>query len=139
MTRRRVLLCEDEGLTTLRIRRSLTRLGYDVVSAAHNGEEAVQLAAQLEPDIILMDINMPKLNGIEATREIMKRRPTVIVMLTAYSDQPLVEAALEAGASGYLVKPISDDQLEPALAAAQNRFLERSAGGDGGKNSVHRE
>ena len=122
--RARVLICEDEGLTALRLKKALTSLGYEVAGEAKNGEEAVSLAAQLNPDAILMDIRMPKLDGIAATEQIMSARPTAIVMITAYSERELVDAAVRAGASGYLVKPVSDEQIEPALAVALNRFAE---------------
>jgi two-component system, response regulator PdtaR len=120
----RVLICEDEGLTALRLKKALTSLGYEVAGEAKNGEEAVALAEQLKPDAILMDIRMPKLDGIAATERIMSARPTAIVMITAYSERELVDAAVRAGASGYLVKPVSDEQIEPALAVALNRFAE---------------
>jgi two-component system, response regulator PdtaR len=120
----RVLICEDEGLTALRLKKALSSLGYEVVGEAKNGEEAVSLAAQLQPDAILMDIRMPKLDGIAATEQIMSARPTAIMMITAYSERELVDAALRAGASGYLVKPVSDEQIEPALAVALSRFAE---------------
>src|SRR3954449_6231484 len=123
----RVLICEDEGLTALRLKKALTSLGYEVAGEAKDGEEAVALAEQLQPDAILMDIRMPKLDGIAATERIMSTRPTAIVMITAYSERELVEAAVHAGASGYLVKPVSDEQIEPALAVALNRFAELRA------------
>jgi response regulator NasT len=119
-----VLVCEDEGLTALRLKKALANLGYEVVGEAKNGEDAVVLAEQLRPDAILMDIRMPKLDGIAATERIMRARPTAIVMITAYSERELVDAALSAGASGYLVKPVSDEQIEPALRVALNRFSE---------------
>ena len=117
------MICEDEGLTVLRLKKALSSLGYEVVGEAKNGEEAVALAEQLRPDAILMDIRMPKLDGIAATERIMSARPTAIVMITAYSDRELVEAALQAGASGYLVKPVSDEQIEPALGGQQWRRI----------------
>jgi two-component system, response regulator PdtaR len=120
----RVLVCEDEGLTALRLQKALTSLGYEVVGEAKDGEEAVAQATRLKPDAILMDIRMPKLDGIAATEQIMAQRPTAIVMITAYSERELVEAALRAGACGYLVKPVSDEQIEPALAVALNKFAE---------------
>jgi response regulator NasT len=124
MSRARVLICEDEGLTALRLRTSLTKLGYEVVGEAKDGEEGVAAAARLTPDAILMDVRMPKLDGIAATERIMRERPVPIVMITAYSERELVEAALQAGASGYLVKPVSDEQIEPALTVALARFAE---------------
>lgn len=118
----RVLVCEDEGLTALRLQRTLANMGYAVVGEAKDGEEAIRLAAQLKPDVILMDIHMPKVTGIEATRKIMECCATAIVMLTAYSDQELVQSALDAGASGYLVKPVKDEQLKPAITVARTSF-----------------
>ena len=120
----RVLICEDEGLTALRLKASLTKLGYEVVGEARDGEEGVRKAAELFPDAILMDVHMPKLDGIGAVAQIMASRPTAIVMVTAYNERELVEAALRAGASGFLVKPVSDEQIEPALRVALARFGE---------------
>jgi response regulator NasT len=120
----RVLICEDEAVTALHLRRVLTDLGYAVVGEAGDGAEAVQLAGRLRPDVILMDVNMPRLDGIEAARRIMAEHPTAILMLTAYSDPELVKRALEAGASGYLVKPVVNEQLSPAISVAQTRFEE---------------
>jgi two-component system, response regulator PdtaR len=125
MARERVLICEDEGLTSLRLRSSLRKLGYEVVGDAKDGEAAVEAAARLAPDVILMDIRMPRLDGIAATRQIMSERPVAIVMITAHNDRPLVEAALEAGASAYLVKPVDDDHLEPAITESLRRLAER--------------
>ena len=124
MAKARVLICEDEGLTALRLHDSVANLGYEVVGEANDGEEAVAAAARLQPDAILMDIRMPKLDGIAATKQIMRTRPTAIVMISAYNENDLVEAALQAGASGYLVKPVSDEQIEPALKVALRRFGE---------------
>jgi AmiR/NasT family two-component response regulator len=120
----RVLVCEDEGLTVLRLRTVLGRLGYEVVGTARDGQEAVREAERLRPDVILMDVHMPKLDGIQATQRIMQECPTAVVMLTAYSEQELVQRALAAGASGYLVKPVADDQLRPAITVACERFTE---------------
>jgi len=124
MARAKVLICEDEGLTALRLQATLKKLGYEVIGEARDGEEAVAAARRLQPDAILMDVRMPKLDGIAATEQIMSERPTPIVMITAYSERELVDAALRAGASGYLVKPVSDDQIEPALQVALSRFGE---------------
>jgi len=126
MARARVLVCEDEGLTALRLQTSLRKLGYEVVGEARDGEGAVAQAARLQPDAILMDIRMPKMDGISATERIMAERPTAIIMITAYSERELVDHALRAGASGYLVKPVSDEQIEPALQVALSRFSELS-------------
>lgn len=126
MARARVLVCEDEGLTALRLQASLKKLGYEVVGEARDGEEAVAQARRLQPDAILMDVRMPKMDGIAATEQIMRERPVAIVMITAYSERELVDSALQAGASGYLVKPVSDEQIEPALQVALSRFSELS-------------
>lgn len=122
----RVLICEDEGLTALRYRATLKRLGFAPVGTAGNGEAAVEAALRLQPDVILMDIEMPALDGISATRRIMETLPTAIVIVSAYSDRDTVAAAMTAGASGYLIKPFIDDQLEPALRSAMERFAVRS-------------
>ncbi len=124
MQQARILICEDEGLTALRLKTSLRRLGYEVVGEAQDGLEAVTKARELKPDAILMDVHMPGQTGIAATEQIMLERPTAIVMLTAYSERELVESALKAGASGYLVKPVSDEQIQPALEVALNRYSE---------------
>jgi two-component system, response regulator PdtaR len=124
MAKARILICEDEGLPALQLRTSLKKLGYEVVGEARDGEEAVAAAARLQPDAILMDIRMPRLDGIQATERIMATRPTAIVMITAFSEREMVQAALDAGASGYLVKPVSDEQIDPALTVALNRFVE---------------
>jgi response regulator NasT len=134
----RVLVCEDEGLTALRLRKVLMGLGYEVVGQARDGEEAVYLAERLRPDIILMDVHMPELDGIEAMRRIMRECPTTVVMLTAYSDRDLVQRALSAGASGYLVKPVagsrwprgmSPRQRWPASAGTSSTILSWTATG----------
>ena len=120
----RVLICEDEGLTALRLRKVLTALGYEVTRDAGDGAEAVRLAVRLRPDVILMDVSMPRMGGIEATRRIMAEAPTAVVMLTAYSDRELVQQSLAAGASGYLVKPVVEGQLHSAITVALARFTE---------------
>lgn len=121
----RVLICEDEGLTVLRYRATLTRLGLEVVGSAANGEQAVEAAGRLAPDAILMDIEMPQLDGISATRRIMATCPAAIIIISAYGEAETVQTAMAAGASGYLVKPVTDDQIGPALHAALGRFADR--------------
>jgi sigma-B regulation protein RsbU (phosphoserine phosphatase) len=123
-TAARVLICEDEGVTALRLHRTLAAMGYEVVGEARDGAAAVRLARALRPDVILMDVNMPELDGIEATAQIMADCPTAIVMLTAYSEPEVVQRALAAGASGYQVKPVDDQQLRPAITVARARFAE---------------
>ena len=118
----RALVAEDEGMTVMLLRRALTVAGFEVVGAAANGEQAVRLADELKPDFILMDVNMPGINGIEATRRIMAVRPIPIIVLTAYSEESLVDEAIEAGACAYLVKPITSEQIPPAVRTALARF-----------------
>lgn len=120
----RILLCEDAALTVLHLKVVLAELGHQVVGQASNGEESIQLARELRPDLILMDVCMPGVCGIEALQQIMAENPTTVVMLTAYSDAKTVQRALNAGASGYLVKPFRKEQLAPTLAVARARFLE---------------
>ena len=123
----RVLIAEDETIIRLDLRQLLERAGHDVVGEARDGAEAVALAASLEPELILMDVKMPRQGGIEAARDITARRPVPIVMLTAYSQDDLVRRASEAGAYGYLVKPFRESDLLPAIATARARFDELQA------------
>jgi response regulator NasT len=119
----RALICEDEGVTVMQIRKTLVRAGYQVIGEAVEGRRAIDLARDLLPDLILMDINMQgPIDGITATREILQNHPVPIIMLTAYSDDAYVDAALDAGACAYLVKPITSEQLLPAIQAAIVRF-----------------
>src|SRR5262249_23258044 len=112
----RVLICEDEGVTVMALRKALVRAGYEVVGEAVDGRSAIDMALSLKPDLILMDITMlGSTDGIVATREILQVMPIPIIMLTAYSDEDYVDAALDAGACAYLVKPITSEQLLPAL------------------------
>src|SRR5215475_12409826 len=96
----------------------------DVVGEARDGEEAVALALDLEPDVAIMDVKMPRLDGIDAARKILDERPIPIVMLTAYGEQELVARAVEAGVFGYLVKPFRETDLLPAIATARARHDE---------------
>jgi AmiR/NasT family two-component response regulator len=105
----------------------LKRASFDVVGEARDGEEAVRLAHELEPDLAIMDVKMPKLDGIEAARKILDDRPIPIVMLTAYGQEELVSRAIEAGVFGYLVKPFRESDLLPAIHTARARFDELSA------------
>jgi two-component system, response regulator PdtaR len=118
----RAILAEDEGMTILLLRRALTLAGYDVVKAVPDGEQAVLAARELAPDFLVMDINMPRMSGIEAARLITQERPIPIIMLTAYSDQALVDEAIAAGACAYLVKPVVVEQVAPAVRTALARF-----------------
>ena len=113
---------EDEGMTVLLLQRALSAAGYEVVKAVADGEQAVRAAHELQPDFLMMDINMPRMNGIEAARLITDERPVPIIMLTAYSDATLVKEAISAGACAYLVKPVVIEQIAPAVRTALARF-----------------
>jgi two-component system, NarL family, response regulator LiaR len=117
-----VILCEDHLITRQGIRRLLEdEKGLTIVGEASNGEEAVQMVAELKPDVVLMDIAMPKLNGIEATRQIKLICPlTGVLILSAYDDDEYVFALLKAGAAGYLLKSVGGDELVRAIKAIHN-------------------
>jgi AmiR/NasT family two-component response regulator len=123
----RILIAEDETIIRLDLRDLLERAGYDVVAEAHDGEEAVALAREHEPDLAIMDVKMPRLDGIEAARRILDERPIPIVMLTAYGQDELVSRAVEAGVFGYLVKPFREQDLLPAITTARARHEELAA------------
>jgi response regulator NasT len=123
----RVLVAEDETIIRLDLRDLLERSGFEVCAEARDGEEAVALARSERPDIAIMDVKMPKLDGIEAARRILDDRPIPIVMLTAYGQDELVSRAVEAGVFGYLVKPFREQDLLPAIHTARARHEELSA------------
>lgn len=127
MSARRVLLVDDEEMVRLSLRDMLELAGYEVVGEAMDGEEAVRLAKAVRPDVILMDINMPRMDGIQAAKEIMASTPLPVVFLTAYSDSRNVSRASEAGAFAYLVKPCRQADLVPAIETALARFQEAQA------------
>ena len=120
----RILIAEDETIIRLDLRELLERAGFEVVAEAHDGEEAVELARSAEPDLALLDVKMPRLDGIDAARRILAERPIPIVMLTAYGQDELVARAVEAGVFGYLVKPFREQDLLPAIQTARARFAE---------------
>jgi AmiR/NasT family two-component response regulator len=120
----RVLVCEDETIIRLDICQLLETAGHTVVGEARDGAEAVRLAAELTPDIILMDVRMPELDGVEAARQILSDRQVPIVMVTAFAEGDIVQSASEAGAFGYLVKPFRQDDVLAAITTAQARSAE---------------
>jgi two-component system, response regulator PdtaR len=123
----RILLAEDETIIRLDLRKTLEDAGFEVCAEARNGEEAVALAELERPDLAILDVKMPKLDGIEAARRILGERPIPIVMLTAYGQDELVSRAVEAGVFGYLVKPFRETDLLPAIRAARARHEELQA------------
>jgi response regulator NasT len=120
----RLLIAEDETIIRLDLRGLLERAGHEVVAEARDGEEAVELARRHEPELAVMDVKMPRLDGIEAARRILEERPIPIVMLTAFDQRELVERAAEAGVYGYLVKPFREQDVVPALELAKARYAE---------------
>jgi len=123
---KRVVICEDEGVTQLQLRRVLTRAGMLVVGAAINGKEGVEITLHERPDIVLMDIRMPVMDGIESARKILESYPVCIVILTAFSDDSYQEEARSLGICGYLVKPITSDTLIPSLQKAFTQFQNKN-------------
>jgi AmiR/NasT family two-component response regulator len=124
---RRVLIAEDEALIRMDLAEMLTEEGYDVVGQAADGEQAIALAERLRPDLVVLDVKMPKLDGISAAERIAEQRIAPVVILTAFSQRDLVERAREAGAMAYLVKPFSRNDLVPAIEMAVSRFSELHA------------
>jgi len=123
----RILIAEDETIIRLDLRELLERAGFEICAEARDGEEAVELARSEQPDLALLDVNMPRLDGIEAARRILEERPIPIVIVTAYGEQELVSRAVEAGVFGYLVKPFRETDLLPAIATARARHDELAA------------
>ncbi len=123
----RVVIAEDEALIRLDLAEMLAEEGYDVVGQAGDGEAAVALALELRPDLVVMDVKMPKLDGIAAAAQIAQARVAPVVMLTAFSQRELVERARQSGAMAYLVKPFTKSDLVPAIEMARSRFAEMVA------------
>jgi response regulator NasT len=120
----RVVVAEDEALIRLDLVEMLREEGYDVVGQAGDGEEAVRLAEELRPDVVMLDVKMPVLDGISAAERITGARIAPVVMLTAFSQRELVERARDAGAMAYLVKPFTQGDLVPAIELAVSRHAE---------------
>ncbi len=121
------MVAEDEVLIRLDLVEMLTEEGYDVVGQAGDGEAAVELATELRPDLVVMDVKMPKLDGISAAEKISADRVAPVVMLTAFSQRDLVERASRAGAMAYVVKPFGKADLIPAIEVARARYAEIQA------------
>ena len=120
----RVLVAEDEALIRMDLVELLTEEGYDVVGQAGDGEAAVAMARELLPDLVVMDVKMPKMDGIAAAEKIAEERIAPVVMLTAFSQRDLVERAREAGAMAYVVKPFDASDVVPAIEIAMGRYAE---------------
>jgi two-component system, response regulator PdtaR len=123
----RVLVAEDETLIRLDLTGMLQSAGFDVCAEARDGVEAVELARSEQPDLAILDVKMPRLDGIESARRILDERPIPIVIVSAYTETSLVERAAEAGVFGYLSKPFREEDLLPAIATARARFGQLAA------------
>ncbi|HZT42607.1 MAG TPA: response regulator [Chthonomonadaceae bacterium] len=119
---KRAVVVEDEGVTQLQLRRMLRSRGVAVVGVAANGQEAIEVVLRHKPDFVLMDIQMPVMNGLEASRRILEQYPVCIVMLTAFSEEEYLQEAQEIGVSGYVLKPVTTETLLPPLTAALQKF-----------------
>ena len=126
-TQRRVVIAEDEALIRLDLKEMLQEDGYLVVGEAGDGEQAIQLAADLRPDLVILDVKMPVLDGISAAERIVSERIAPCLILTAFSQRDLVERARDAGAMAYLVKPFTKADLVPAIEMAVSRHEEMVA------------
>jgi AmiR/NasT family two-component response regulator len=120
-TPRRVVIAEDEALIRLDLKEMLEESGYQVVGEAADGRQAIDLAEQLRPDLVILDVKMPGLDGISAAEQIVANATAPVIMLTAFSQRELVERAADAGAMAYLVKPFDRSDLVPAIEVAISR------------------
>lgn len=120
----RVLIVDDEAVIRMGLKSMVTSLGYEVAGTAANGDEALEKAAALKPDLMLLDIKMPGKDGLAVAEILATERPMPIIMLTAYTDQSLIERAANAAVMGYLVKPINESKLRPTIEIALMRFEE---------------
>ncbi len=124
---RTVVIAEDEAIVRLDLREILEEHGFEVVGETGRGDEAVALARQHRPDLLILDIKMPGLDGLSAARDINSERKSAILILTAFSQRNLIEEARDAGALAYLVKPFQQEELLPAIEVALGRFAEMQA------------
>ncbi len=122
-----VVIAEDEAIVRLDLREILEEEGYEVVGETGRGDEAVELARQHQPDLVILDIKMPGMDGLAAAREINTVRTSAVLVLTAFSQRSLIEQARDAGALAYLVKPFQKEELLPAIEVALGRFAELRA------------
>ncbi len=120
----RVLIAEDNSKTRLFLKNQLELLGYEVVAAVSNGQAAVDLVSDLNPNLVIMDVKMPEMDGIDAARAITAKGPTPIILITGLSSDDMASKAIEAGVFAYLVKPVTKKQLEPAIKLAMARYNE---------------
>ncbi|ABY35212.1 MULTISPECIES: ANTAR domain-containing response regulator [Chloroflexus] len=124
MPQTRLVIADDESIIRMNLKETLVSLGYLVVGEAGDGVSVINLARELRPDLVLMDIKMPKLDGIQAARILTEEKIAPVLLLTAYSDRDLVERAKEAGVVNYIVKPFREAELLPAIEIAIARYQE---------------
>ena len=124
MTGRRIVIADDEPLMRLDLQEMLENLGHEVVGQAGDGRAAVDLAREAQPDLVILDIKMPELDGVSAARLLAEERVAPVLLLTAYSDREFIDGARDAGVMGYVVKPYGEAQLNPAIELAVERFQE---------------
>ncbi len=124
MERTRIVIADDESLIRMDLREMLTNLGYLVIGEVADGRSAVNQARELRPDVVIMDIKMPDMDGIEAAKILTEERIAPVVLLSAYSQRELVDRAREAGVVAYLVKPYREEDLTPSIEVALARFEE---------------
>ena len=127
MHKLRIVIADDEPIILLDLRQMLEELGMSVVGEASDGRQAVEKVRQLKPDLAILDIKMPEMDGIEAARQIVSQHPCAIVFLTAYAEEELVNQATAAGAYAYLLKPFRKQELAPAINVALTRFQQMQA------------
>jgi two-component system, response regulator PdtaR len=124
MAQTRLVIADDESIIRMNLKETLVSLGYLVVGEAGDGVSVINLARELQPDLVLMDIKMPKLDGIQAAKILTEEKIAPVLLLTAYSDRELVDRAKEAGVVNYVVKPFRDAELLPAIEIAMARYRE---------------
>jgi response regulator NasT len=122
----RVVIADDESIIRLDLKETLQRMGHSVIGEAGDGKSAIDLVRREKPDLVILDVKMPEMDGIDAAKEISSARLAPVVLLTAYSQQDLVRRAMEAGVFGYVVKPFTESDLMPAIGVAVARFEEFS-------------
>lgn len=120
----RILLAEDESIISMGLKSNIEKLGHKVIGQAFDGVEAVELALEKEPDLIIIDINMPKMDGIEAIKKINNEKFIPAIIVTGYNDEKLINRASKAGAFAYLIKPVDSNDIKPAINIARARFEE---------------
>ena len=127
MQKLKVLIAEDESIIAAGLESQLKKIGHSVVGQAEDGKAVLPLVKRLKPDVVLMDINMPTLNGLQAARQISAQAPVAIVILTGYSEVKLINEASEIGVENYLIKPVDENDLKPALELAYQNFQRKQS------------